>query len=371
MRKLTALDPTMMGPEPSWADPDNQPSLSSALSWYSYSFGKKEAKEFVIDYAKASNRPKDEIELIKSVPENAFVRQMGWIARMIGACKYVPDDKAKAFFQTEYRRIIQIAKKATPIATAVVEDVAKEPVTKVSIQDRILDKAREEIGDIEGIIDDFVASDCKKSIDIDNYIKSKKLSAVVLKKMCDILLPKSAHLQEVLTSSDPQYKEGYSNFTKPELRRLKEFVDAIIAATNRGAIENKPTRKPRKKKEKPASVLASKVSFLEEDPETKIRSVRPEKLVGASQAWVYNAKTRVLGVYYAADAKGLSIKGTTLQNFVDATSICKKLRKPDETLKLVLDAGKVKLKSILPNLSTKESLLTGRLNSDTIILKVL
>lgn len=369
MRKLTALDPTMMGPEPSWSDPNNQPSLSSALSWYSYSFGKKEAKEFVIDYVKAANRPKAEIELVKSVSERLFVAQMGWIARMITACKFVPDDKTKTFFQNEYRRIIQLAKKDAPVVVEV--ETPKETQPKVSIQDRILEKAHEEVGDIEGIIDDFVASGCKKSFDIQNYLTNKKLSAVVLKRMCDILLPKSAHLDEVLTSNDPQYKEGYSNFTKPELRRLKEFIDSIIAATNRGAIENKPTRKPRKKKEKPASVLAAKVAFLEEDPETKVRSVRPEKIVGASQVWVYNAKTRVLGVYHASDAKGLSIKGTTLQNFVEATSICKKLRKPEDTLKLVLDAGKIKLKSILPNLSTKESQLTGRINSDTIILKVL
>lgn len=369
MRKLTPLDPTMMGPEPSWADPNNQPSLSSALSWYSYSFGNKEAKEFVLDYAKASNRPKAEIDLIKSVAENLFVRQMGWIARMISVCKYVPDDKAKTFFQTQYRRIIQLAKKSTPVAS--VEVQSKGPTQKVSVQDRILEKARDEIGDIEGIIDDFVASGCKNNIDIQNYLTNKKLSAVVLKKMCDILLPKSAHLQDVLNNTDPQFKEGYSNFTKPELRRLKEFIDAIISATNRGAIENKPTRKPRKKKEKPASVLAAKVAFLEEDPETKVRSIRPEKIIGASQVWVYNAKTRVLGVYHASDAKGFSIKGTTLQNFVETTSICKKLRKPEDTLKLVLDAGKIKLKSILPNLSTKESQLTGRINSDTIILKVL
>lgn len=369
MRKLTALDPTMMGPEPTWSDPNNQPSLNSALSWYSYSFGKKEAKEFVIDYVKASNRPKEEIELVKRVPEKLFVAQMGWIARMIMACKYVPDDKTKTFFQTEYRRIIQLAKKTTPVIA--VEEPTKESTSKVSVQDRILEKAREEVGDIEGIIDDFVSSGCKNNIDIQNYLTNKKLSSVVQKKMCDILLPKSAHLQDVLNGTDPQYKEGYSNFTKPELRRLKEFIDAIIAATNRGAIENKPVRKPRKKKEKPASVLAAKVAFLEEDPETKVRSVRPEKIVGSSQVWVYNAKTRTLGVYYAADAKGLSIKGTTLQNFVEATSVCKKLRKPEDTLKLVLDAGKVKLKSILPNLSTKEAQLTGRINSDTIILKVL
>jgi hypothetical protein len=35
-----------------------------------------------------------------------------------------------------------------------------------------------------------------------------------------------------------------------------------------------------------------------------------------------------------------------------------------------MEAGKVKIKKILPDLSTKESNLTGRMNSDTIILRI-
>lgn len=365
MRKLTALDPSMMGPEPSWSDENNLPSLTSALNWYTYSFGNKDAKEFVLDYAKSIGRSKDEIAHLKSVPESKFIKQFGWIARMM-CVGYKPDEKTKTFFMKMYKSLLVVDD------TIKTEEVTEEDtiVVKSTIQSRITDKAHEEAGDLEGLIDDFVASGCKMQIDLDNYVKNKKLSSVVLKKICDIFVVRSSRIANVLESKDPQDKEGYSNFTKPELRRLKDFIDSIVAATNKGAVESKPVRKTRKKKEKPAAVLAAKVSYLKEDPETGLKSIQPEKIIGASQVWVYNAKTRILGVYRAADARGLSIKGTTIQNYKEDVSVGKKLRKPKETLDDLSKAGKVKLNQILPNLSTKECNLTGRLNGDTIIAKV-
>ena len=355
----------MMGPEPSWADPDNLPTLTSALSWYTYSFGNKEAKEFVLDYAKSVGRSKDEIESLKSVPESKFVKQFGWVARML-CVGHKPDEKTKTFFMRMYKSLL--ATKDTIKAVEVVEEDTIAP--KATIQSRIQDKAHEEAGELEGLIDDFVASGCKLQIDLDNYVKNKKLSSVVLKKICDIFVVRSSRIANVIESKDPQYKEGYSNFTKPELRRLKDFIDSIVAATNKGAVESKPVRKTRKKKEKPAAVLVSKVSYLKEDPETGVKSVLPEKIIGASQVWVYNAKTRILGVYRAADARGLSIKGTTIQNYKEDAAIAKKLRKPKFTIDALISAGKVKMNQILSELTTKECNLTGRLNSDTIIVKV-
>jgi hypothetical protein len=64
------------------------------------------------------------------------------------------------------------------------------------------------------------------------------------------------------------------------------------------------------------------------------------------------------------------VKGSTIQNFKEDISIGKRLRKPKETLDDLLAAGKVKLRQLLSNLSTKESALTGRINSDTIIVRI-
>jgi hypothetical protein len=88
------------------------------------------------------------------------------------------------------------------------------------------------------------------------------------------------------------------------------------------------------------------------------------------QLWVYNTKTRKLGVYHAEDAGGLSVKGSSLLNYNESKSIQKKLRKPEEILPEVLKGGKVFLKNVLVDIRAVESPLSGRLNEDTILLRI-
>ena len=48
-----------------------------------------------------------------------------------------------------------------------------------------------------------------------------------------------------------------------------------------------------------------------------------------------------------------------------------KLRKPEKILDKVLNDGKVSLRKLMPSIRTKEKKLTGRINKDTILLRVL
>jgi hypothetical protein len=66
----------------------------------------------------------------------------------------------------------------------------------------------------------------------------------------------------------------------------------------------------------------------------------------------------------------LSIKGSTIQNFAESKSVCKTLRKPDVTIQELLKAGKVALRNIITDIRATEKVLTGRINADTILLRV-
>jgi hypothetical protein len=362
MRKINSE----IGAEPIYTNVEGkseQSVLIDAFNWYNYNCGKKEAKEFVLDYLKFVGRNKNEILAIRSVSDSKINLQFGWLARML-CLGFVPSDKTKQYIADKYKELLVEANKELKVVAVVVEDAPR-----VNIQDRIREKASEEAGEIEGLIDDFVTTGCKNPIDMDSYFRSRNLSSVVMTKICNVFIDRAKEIEEVIDTTDPQLKEGYSNFSKPELRRFKEFLDSIVvSANNRASI--KPTRKKRKVKEKPASVLVSKLNYMKDFAELGLISVPPEKVVGALQLWTYNTKTKLLGVYNADNAKGLSVKGSTLQNYNEQTSIGKRLRKPEATIKEVMEAGKVKIKKILPDLSTKESNLTGRLNSDTIILRI-
>ena len=362
----TGGDEKYVGSEPTWKDVEcNDSTVSSAFSWYNYFCNRKDAKAFTLEYLKVTNRPKEEISQITSLPDSAFDLQLGWLSRML-CVGLEPNDRIKTLYAEKFKALLI---KSKEIKKAKVEEKPKAQV--ISIQSRIVDKANEEIGEIEGFIDDFLLNDCKPKGDIANLLKSRQYSSVVSKKICDIFILRSKEVEEALTGDDDQLKEGYSNFSKPQLKRFKELLDTIVSETNRMVTDNKPIRKKRRVKEKPASVVVSKMKYLKEFQELNLKSVAPEKIVGASQVWTYNTKTKLLSVYNADNAKGITVKGSTLQNYNDQTSIGKRLRKPEVVLKDLLDAGKVKLKRILPDLTTKESTLTGRMNDDTIIVRIL
>ena len=107
--------------------------------------------------------------------------------------------------------------------------------------------------------------------------------------------------------------------------------------------------------------------------------MQPDQIIGASELWVFNIKTRKLGKYVAKNidpkgmgraGSGLSVKGTTIIGFNEEQSIQKTLRKPEEQLKAFKSAGKVALRKFLDEIPTIDTKLNGRCNSDTILLKV-
>ena len=107
--------------------------------------------------------------------------------------------------------------------------------------------------------------------------------------------------------------------------------------------------------------------------------MNPVEVVGASELWVFNIKTRKLGKYIAAkidptgmgrEGSGLSVKGTTIIGFDEEQSVQKTLRKPDDQLKEFKGAGKVALRKFLDEINTTDTKLNGRCNLDTVLLKV-
>ena len=72
------------------------------------------------------------------------------------------------------------------------------------------------------------------------------------------------------------------------------------------------------------------------------------------------------------DRGGLDIKGTTIQNFSDNKSQVKKLgARTTYFLERVLGGGKIVLNKVMNEINSKASKVTGRINNNMIILKVI
>jgi hypothetical protein len=130
-------------------------------------------------------------------------------------------------------------------------------------------------------------------------------------------------------------------------------------------------RKPRVKKPIAKEKLISKLKYLEKDDKLQLVSVNPLEIIEATEVWVYNSKTRKLGKYVAEDGCTIQVKGTTLLFYDADKSVQKTLRKPAETLKAFKNSGKVALRTFLENISTTDTKMNGRFNTDTIILKTI
>jgi hypothetical protein len=151
---------------------------------------------------------------------------------------------------------------------------------------------------------------------------------------------------------------------------LLQTYAAIIKDAEKLASNASKQRKPRKKKPISFEKMVSKIKYLQRDDSLKLQSVDPVKVVGALQLWVYNVKTRKLGVYNAEDEGGLKMKGTTILNYVPATSVSKTLRKPEKVLHTVTEGGKIQLRKVMDGIKAKPTKLNGRINKDTLLLRV-
>ncbi len=134
---------------------------------------------------------------------------------------------------------------------------------------------------------------------------------------------------------------------------------------------NVTPRKKRQAKSKTPEQLVSKVKYEKKNEEFKLTSVSPTDIIGASKLIVFNTKYRELTIYTTLDPAGFIIKGTTIQNFSKDSSKSKKVRKPENILPVVKTSGIREINKHFTDLNTKSKTPTGRLNSNTIIMKVL
>lgn len=176
-----------------------------------------------------------------------------------------------------------------------------------------------------------------------------------------------------------QLKEGYSHLKKDHIKKIISAVEMVNAELDFIVEKSKVNRKPRKKKVYSASKLVEKLKYLKIDTKYQLTSIAPEDIIQANELWVFNTKTRKIGKYIAKnidplgakrEGTGLSVKGTTILGFDEKLSIQKTLRKPDIQLKEFKDAGKVKLRKFIEEIPTTDTKLNGRINPDTVLLRV-
>lgn len=359
MARLLDANTVYAGLEPKFTKELTELDLMKTLNWYSQNKDTKDAYKYASDYFK-KNLKMDIGETIKEYPST-----FGWLCRIIsnGGSLSI---RNQVYFDDKVNEIkaAVIQAKSKP---KIVEQKTTTPVT--TIQERMGEKIAEVVGELEASIDDYILSGFEK-MPAPYGIMHDKTKGAYVPKIVEIFKRHRSEFDEVLTTEDEQLKEGYSNFTKPQIKKLVAYCDTIITDALKFAEVAKTNRKPRKKKQKSPDQLVAKIKYLDKFEELKLESIPPKDIIGSLQLWVYNTKTRKLGCYHADDAGGLSVKGSSILNYTEHKSVNKKLRKPEVTLPEILKGGKVYLRNALDSIKAVASPLTGRINSDTILLRI-
>jgi hypothetical protein len=358
MSRILDANIIFSGHEPKFNAEPSKTQLIMALNWYSQNRTNKDAEKYVTDFFK--KRLKVDIGVIAKDCNSTFC----YLCRIVYNGGML-SDKDQIWFDNEIKKVEE------KLNIKKVKVVDNNPSNVISIQDRIREKSQECIGELEGQLDDYITSDYKIDASPYGIMHTMNIKSVHVNRIVEVFKRKRIEFDAVLNTDDKELKDGYGNFSKPQLKKVIAWCDQVILDCQKimgSATEN---RKPRKRKVKSPDELVAKVKVLDKFDELKLVSVPTREIIGAMQLWVYNVKTRKLGCYHAEDAGGLSVKGTSLINFNESKSIHKKLRKPEVSLPEVMKAGKVLLRNYMDSIRAVESALTGRLNDDTILLRSL
>lgn len=257
------------------------------------------------------------------------------------------------------------------------EDAPKEEKPAVytpSIQERTRDAAYAMTDELEDAYQSFHTDPDNfdpKAFKILNLLKGKGAKAAHARIIRDFYARDLAELLELASGkADDQLREGYSHRSRKQIKNFIAFLQEIESACNMLMQEAKVNKKPRKVKAVSKDKVVSKLKYKKTDEPLKLVSVNPADIIGMKELWVYNTKTRKLGKYVAAEFHDLGVKGTTITGFDEAKSVQKTLRKPADQLKEFKAAGKVALRKFLDEINAVDTKMNGRINEETVLLKV-
>jgi hypothetical protein len=349
----------------------------AAMMYAHYELSADDLKKEVVKYLKALDAAHPFLDRIKDMSESRL-STVGKYMYILNHGGHVPDDiknglmssLEKSIVEEEAKQAINDKKNAKK-AGANKEDETT-PKVVVSIQDRLRDKAHDVAGEVEGWIDEFILNKklpAKTVEEFVNLFKTFELKAPHMRHMYNIFEKRAEVISLAAEAADKDLAEGYSGYTKAEMKKLDAFHQNLLTACNMMQEVAKVERAPRKKKPVSQEKLVAKLKYKKEDNMLGIVSMNPVHIIGSKELWLYNTKTRKLAHYKALDEQGLSVKGASLLNY-SLDSAEKTLRKPAETLSDFKKASKVKLRTFLKELSTLDTTCNGKVNEHHIILRI-
>jgi hypothetical protein len=378
------LDEKYTGTEPQWdadkavnyttAEFDNE--LRKSLSYYNYFYSIKDLKKYLVAWLNNNQGTLHDFTA-QDIANYARTRDS---ATPFTACALVrAHSQGMPLLPRHLEYLRHAVSKAMQLGMASTEDEtaadaktpAKPTTVPMTIQQRMQELVVQHQTYFEELADSVMFGG--KSIDPKayEYLAAKNVPQAMLNKILQVFEQQQNELLSAQQGQCEQLTEAYAHVKAADHRRMQQFYgklrdgftqyQQLKRATKRAAVR----RPPQKEK------VVSKLKYLKTDGALKLVSINPVDIMGAQVLWVYNVKSRKIGKYVADSHAGtLGIKGTTIVGYDEVKSVQKTLRKPDVQLKEFMSASKVELRKWLDNIKSTDIRLSGRINQDTVLLKV-
>ena len=181
----------------------------------------------------------------------------------------------------------------------------------------------------------------------------------------------------LLDYEDAYYKrcdqavEGYSHLKRSTLNHRIKVCKAMLEDLERIRSATKATRNVKVKRPKSVDKQVARVQYKKEDNDFKIVSINPIQIPTKSRLYAFNTKSKMVIEYITESVNGFEISGSTIKNFSKGLSRTICLRKPLDFLPIVLQKTPNQINDAWKLLKTKTKVPNGRINKDTILLRVL
>ena len=346
----------------------------SAVSYYfQYDLEKKDISKLAKEFVK-KKYSKEDAEAIFANAEWNFNTYTGIVSASYCMDNNIEFPEAYASYPQEVTRYFDnlLTKGKGVLRTKQVLEEANSEKKILTPQQRLANKINETVmRDIDTLEDEWF--DGKKTeLDIVEKFKLNGLKGLAVNPVVEYLERWLPEYEDAHSGTCTEAKEAYAHLGKRELARRIKVIKQMLADLDKFKFAQKATRTTRVKRPKAADKQVARVKYKKEDQEYKLASIDPMKLVGASQLYTFNTKTRKLAYYFTDATSGFEISGTSIKNFdpEQSTQMTLRANKVDEILTVVLKKTAKQVNKYLETLSSKPSLPNGRLNDDTILLRV-
>ena len=286
-----SADTNAMGMDPTWRTQPTQGRISAfsqAFSWYNYFYGKKDAREMIVNYLETHGR-KDDVRTLKQIPDSSIRLTTGWLCRMSQVGLEL-DEHEQIKLDNLLKEILESKQ------TEVEEVIADDAVPKITIQDRLREKMSECAGELDGLFDDFIDEGAKLTADYKPVVllRSMNIAPQMVNDIKQIWTRKLEEFDAAVAGKDADLVQGYSFLSKVQLRNCVKFCELVISDCGYYLKIKKVERKPRKVRAVPPEKRAAKFKHVMEFAELKLKGLPAASLVDKAEAWLYDTKKRKL-----------------------------------------------------------------------------